>query len=294
MNFHEKLRLYAEETEQALEQLLPLISCPQQSVVEAMRYSLLGGGKRLRAALLLAFCEACGGEKEKALPFACAVEMVHAYSLIHDDLPCMDDDDLRRGKPSCHIAYGEATALLAGDGLLTHAFDTMLHAANLPAEQILKAAGCLSKAIGAYGMIGGQVMDMANEQSNFVTEERLKSTDALKTGALISAACEMGCILASASQQKISAAKAYAANIGLAFQITDDILDRTSTTEELGKPVGSDEESAKATYVSLYGVEKAREISAELLNEAKEQLKDSGMESDFLCDLADYILSRKH
>ena len=267
---------------------------PQKRLFEAMRYSLLAGGKRIRPVLVLEFCRICGGDWKKALPLAAAIEMIHTYSLIHDDLPCMDDDDLRRGKPSCHIAYGEATALLAGDGLLTHAFDTMHHAANLPAEQILKAAGCLSKAIGAYGMIGGQVMDMANEQSNSVTEERLKSTDALKTGALISAACEMGCILASASQQKVFAAKAYAANIGLAFQITDDILDRTSTTEELGKPVGSDEESAKATYVSLYGVEKAREISAELLNEAKKQLKNGGLDSDFLCDLADYILSRKH
>ncbi len=294
MDFREQLNLYASRTEQALEQVLPLIDCPQKKVVEAMRYSLLGGGKRLRAALLLAFYDVCGGEEQNALQFACALEMIHAYSLIHDDLPCMDDDDLRRGRPSCHIAYGEATALLAGDGLLTHAFDTMLHAENVPAERVLKAAACLSTAIGAYGMIGGQVMDLANEGQTSISEDRLKETDALKTGALISAACEMGCILAGASERQQKAAKNYAAKIGLAFQITDDILDVTSTTEELGKPVGSDETQSKVTYVSLYGVEKAREISAALLEEAKESLKECGMDSDFLCQLADYILTRKN
>ena len=293
MGFHEQLTLYAQLTEEQLDQLLPLKSCPQQVVVEAMRYSLLAGGKRLRAALLLAFAEACGGSRETALPFACALEMVHAYSLIHDDLPCMDDDDLRRGKPSCHIAYGEANALLAGDGLLTHAFDVMLHAKAEPSS-VLKAAACLSEAIGAYGMIGGQVMDLANENKTEVSEELLQQTDALKTGALIRAACEMGCIVAEAEESKISAAKAYAEKIGLAFQITDDILDVTSSTEELGKPVGSDVELSKNTYVSLYGVEKAKEISAQLLDEAKDELKKADLDKDFLCQLADYILQRRN
>lgn len=293
MEFREQLAIYAERTEAELNRLLPLISCPQQEVVEAMRYSLLGGGKRLRAALLLAFYEACGGTGETALPFACALEMIHAYSLIHDDLPCMDDDDLRRGKPSCHIAYGEATALLAGDGLLTHAFDVLLHADSEPLRT-LKAAGCLSQAIGVYGMIGGQVMDLANEEKSDVSEELLRQTDALKTGALIRAACEMGCILAGADENKLSAAKAYAEKIGLAFQITDDILDVTSSTEELGKPVGSDMEQQKTTYVSVYGIEGARARSAQLLNEAKEELKTAGFGGDFLSDLADYILERKN
>ena len=293
MEFREQLAIYAERTEAELNRLLPLISCPQQEVVEAMRYSLLGGGKRLRAALLLAFYEACGGIGETALPFACALEMIHAYSLLHDDLPCMDDDDLRRGKPSCHIAYGEATALLAGDGLLTHAFDVLLHANSEPLRT-LKAAGCLSQAIGVYGMIGGQVMDLANEEKSDVSEELLRQTDALKTGALIRAACEMGCILAGADENKLSAAKAYAEKIGLAFQITDDILDVTSSTEELGKPVGSDMEQQKTTYVSVYGIEGARARSAQLLNEAKEELKTAGFGGDFLSDLADYILERKN
>ena len=293
MEFREQLAIYAERCEAELERQLPLISCPQQEVVEAMRYSLLGGGKRLRAALLLAFYEACGGTGERALPFACALEMIHAYSLIHDDLPCMDDDDLRRGKPSCHIAYGEATALLAGDGLLTHAFDVMLHADCEPLR-VLKAAGCLSKAIGAYGMIGGQVMDLANEEKTDITEETLRQTDALKTGALIRAACEMGCILAGADERKQTAAIAYAQKIGLAFQITDDILDVTSSTEVLGKPVGSDSEQSKSTYVSLYGIDGARERSAHLLNEAKEELKAADFGGTFLPQLADYILERKH
>lgn len=293
MTFREQLMDYASHTEAALDAALPLRDCPQKEVVEALRYSLLGGGKRLRAALLLAFYQVCGGEGEKALPFASALEMVHAYSLIHDDLPCMDDDDLRRGKPSCHIAFGEATALLAGDALLTHAFDHMLHA-DMEPQRLLAAAGCLSRAIGVYGMIGGQVMDLANESSPDITEQRLKDTDALKTGALISAACEMGCILAGASEEKRTAAKEYAAKIGLAFQITDDILDQCSTTEELGKPVGSDEESKKATYASLYGIEEARRISAELLTQAKESLRAARMDSPFLLDMADYILERKH
>ncbi len=293
MEFREQLASYAQATEAELERQLPLIACPQQEVVEAMRYSLLGGGKRLRAALLLAFYESCGGTGNKALPFACAVEMIHAYSLIHDDLPCMDDDDLRRGKPSCHIAYGEATALLAGDGLLTHAFDVMLHADSEPLHT-LKAAGCLSKAIGAYGMIGGQVMDLANEEKTNITEDELRQTDALKTGALIRAACEMGCILAGADESKLSAAKAYAEKIGLAFQITDDILDVTSSTEELGKPVGSDHEQSKSTYVSVYGIEGARERSARLIHDAKEELKAAGFAGVFLSELADYILERKN
>lgn len=292
MSFHQQLKDYAARTEAALDHALPLQACPQSVVLEAMRYSLLGGGKRLRAALLLAFYEACGGSGEEAMPFACALEMVHAYSLIHDDLPCMDDDDLRRGKPSCHKAYGEANALLAGDALLTHAFDLMLHA-KTEATKLLKAAACLSEAIGCFGMIGGQVMDLANEESDSVDEARLRATDALKTGALIKAACQMGCILAGA-EEKLPAAEEYAEKIGLAFQITDDILDVTSSTEELGKPVGSDKEQNKATYVSLYGIEEAKQISAQLLDEAKMSISNAGLSGDFLPDMADYILKRKN
>jgi len=292
MAFHQQLKAYADRVETALDKTVSMVDCPQKTVLEAMRYSLLGGGKRLRAALLLAFYEACGGNGEEALPFACALEMVHAYSLIHDDLPCMDDDDLRRGKPSCHKAYGEATALLAGDGLLTHAFDTMLHAKTEPVK-LVKAAACLSEAIGCFGMIGGQVMDLANEETDSIDEARLRDTDALKTGALIKAACQMGCILADA-EDKLPAAEEYAETIGLAFQITDDILDVTASVEELGKPIGSDKEQNKATYVSLYGIDKAKEISAQLLGEAKKSINDAGLGSEFLLDMTDYILNRKN
>ncbi len=293
MNFHEELKYYADLLEQALPAYLPDNRCPQKEVMDAMAYSLLGGGKRLRGALLLSFCKVCGGREEAALPFACALEMVHAYSLIHDDLPCMDDDDLRRGKPSCHKVFGEATALLAGDALLTQAFDTILHVRDLPASTVLEAGACLSRAIGALGMIGGQVMDLANEEQEDLPESRLVATDALKTGALISAACEMGCILGGAGEQQRLAAKTYAEKIGLAFQITDDILDVTATTEELGKPVGSDADSKKVTYVTLYGVEEAKAISARLLTEAKEALCAADMGENFLLAMADYILSRK-
>lgn len=294
MEFKATLNQYADKTEQALDRLFPEVSCPQEDVIRAMRYSLLGGGKRLRSSLVLAFCAACGGDEEKALPFACAVEMIHAYSLIHDDLPCMDDDDLRRGKPSCHVAFGEATALLAGDGLLTQGFALMLEQRHLPAETVLRAASCLGKAAGVFGMIGGQVMDLANEKNDGVDIQRLKDTDALKTGALIQASCEMGCLIAGATEDQIAAARDYGQKIGLAFQITDDILDVTSTTEELGKPVGSDVQQNKATYAALYGVEKAREVSADLLNQAKESLKHEKLDTPFLCGMADYILARKN
>ncbi len=294
MTFAEQLKYYAELMEKTLEQKLPSNDCVYSEVVDAMSYSLLGGGKRLRAALLLSFCKACGGREEDALPFACALEMIHAYSLIHDDLPCMDDDDLRRGKPSCHKVYGEAIALLAGDALLTYAFETMLHVKNISASVVLEAAACLSKAAGVNGMIGGQVMDLANEQQTGLSESRIIETNILKTGALISAACEMGCIIAESDENQRKAARYYAEKIGIAFQITDDILDVVSSTEELGKPVGSDEDSQKFTYVSLYGVDEARSISARLLSEAKESLLSAGINDKFLLDMADYILERKY
>lgn len=294
MTFSEELQYYAQKTQKELDKVLPSQDCPQKEVIEAMRYSLLAGGKRLRAALLLDFCKVFGGDENSAMTFACAVEMVHAYSLIHDDLPCMDDDDIRRGKPSCHIAYGEATALLAGDGLLTYAFELMLNCKNLPADRVLKSAACLSKAIGFNGMIGGQVMDLANEGRSDITSEQLEATDLLKTGALIMAACEIGGILAGIDEEKLVFVRKYAQNIGIAFQITDDILDEVSNTEELGKPVGSDKLQEKITYVNLYGVEKAKEISANLIAEAKKNLKDLCIENEFLYKLADYILERRN
>ena len=227
-----------------------------------------------------------------ALPLALGIEMIHTYSLIHDDLPCMDNDDMRRGKPSNHKVYGYANALLAGDGLLTLAFETVLGAKKLSAEK-RAAAGCLlAEAAGCSGMIAGQVMDLANEERS-ATADDLAATDRLKTGELIRAAAVMGCIAAGASGEQTAAAEGYCAAVGLAFQIVDDILDVTSSESVLGKPIGSDSENGKSTYVSLLGLERSGELAAELTDKAKSALDIFGDEGEFLAELADKLSSRK-
>lgn len=258
-------------------------------VSRAMRYSVENGGKRIRPELVLSFCEACGGDAENALPLACALEMIHTYSLIHDDLPCMDNDDFRRGKPSCHIAFGYEYALLAGDALLTLAFETAVKA-KLPADRIIDSIAVLSKAAGWEGMVGGQVMDLKNEGKKVGIED-IEKTDALKTGELIRAACVMGCI-AAGRKDMIPAAEEYARCIGISFQIVDDILDVTSDEATLGKPVGSDAENCKNTYVSLLGLEEAKKIAAELTRKAIDALGVFGGESEFLVLLSKKLLSR--
>ena len=273
---------------EALEQYLPQ---SDDIVSEAMKYSVRNGGKRIRPVLTLEFCKACGAEPEKALPFACAVEMIHTYSLIHDDLPCMDDDDYRRGKPSCHIAYGEANALLAGDALLTLAFETVVKA-DVPAENVVRAVKELSYSAGILGMVGGQVLDLQNENKALTLGE-LEQIHNLKTGELIRVACVLGCIAAGADEEKIKAAEAYAKGIGLTFQIVDDILDVTSDAETLGKPIGSDAENQKTTYVSLLGIEKSKEVAAELTQKAKEVLAVYDENTEALSELADNLLIRK-
>ena len=263
-----------------------------EKMLEAMSYSLSDGGKRIRPVLTLEFCRVCGGETEKAIPFACALEMIHTYSLIHDDLPCMDDDDMRRGKPSNHRAFGEANALLAGDGLLTLAFETALKA-DVDAEKRARAALVLAKAAGCSGMIAGQVMDLENEGKKAPLDE-VAATDRLKTGELIRAAAMLGCIAAGADENKIKAATDYCDNIGLAFQIVDDILDVTSDEATLGKPVGSDSENEKSTYVSLLGLERSKALADELTGKAKSALEIFGKEKDFLAWLADKLASRNN
>ena len=214
----------------------------------------------------------CGGDVEAALPFAGAVEMVHTYSLIHDDLPCMDDDDLRRGRPTNHKVFGEATAVLAGDGLLTAAFEMMTeHRGSLPVQRVLNAIDCLSHAAGAAGMIGGQVLDMEGEIKTLGLAQ-LEQLQSLKTGALISAAAEMGCILAGGSDEQRQAVRTYAHCIGRAFQIRDDMLDVISTAEVLGKPIGSDAENGKSTFVTALGLERCGELVDELTQQAVEAL----------------------
>ena len=267
----------------------------QKSVIDAMEYSLAAGGKRVRQILTLAFCEACGGYVENALPFACAVEMVHTYSLIHDDLPCMDNDFLRRGRPANHIANGEAMALLAGDALLTRAFEVMLCDETIKlvgAEAAAMAAGCLARSIGVLGMIGGQVIDLESEGKN-LTQVALDKMHSLKTGALITAAAKIGCIAAQANKNEILAAQSYANSIGLAFQIMDDILDVTSTSDELGKNVGSDLAAQKSTYVSCMGIEKSKRTVLQLTENAIKSLKVFGDKKEFLQIFAQDLSKRK-
>lgn len=260
---------------------------------DAMLYSLKAGGKRIRPLLTLEFCKACGGDEEKAMPFACAVEMIHTYSLIHDDLPCMDNDDYRRGKPSNHKVFGEAFALLAGDALQSLAFEIMLSPkTGVPAQAALESAYILARCCGPDGMVGGQGIDLLNEGKT-VSAEILREMDSKKTGALIKAACCMGCVAAGADEEKTKAAKAFAENIGIAFQIVDDILDVTSTSEVLGKPIGSDEENQKSTYVSAFGIEKCRELVNEYTQNAVDALDVFDGNKDFLKEFAKGLAKRQ-
>lgn len=280
---------YLDEINSALKEYLP---AADDVVSQATRYSVENGGKRIRPALLLEFCRVCGGDYKKAVPFACALEMIHTYSLIHDDLPCMDNDDFRRGKPSCHIAFGEEYALLAGDALLTLAFETAMKS-NLSAEITVKAAKELAKAAGVMGMVGGQVLDLQNEGKKVGVSD-LQKTDELKTGELIRAACVLGCVCAGADDKKIAAAEKYAHDIGIAFQIVDDILDVTSDEETLGKPIGSDEENQKSTYVSLLGIEKSRKTAEELTLNAQKALDAFDGDVSSLKDFAEKLKNRKN
>lgn len=263
----------------------------EAKMLEAMRYSVENGGKRIRPMLTLEFCRMCGGSVEAALPLACAIEFIHTYSLIHDDLPCMDDDGMRRGKPSSHIKFGEANALLAGDSLLTFAFQSAGEAEDIPADAVAKAVSLLARASGCAGMIAGQVQDLENENKTVAADD-LRSVDILKTGELIRCACQLGCIAAGADDMKLEAARVYAENLGIAFQIVDDILDVTSDEATLGKPVGSDAENCKNTYVSLLGLEEAKKIAAELTRKAIDALGVFGGESEFLVSLSKKLLSR--
>ncbi|WP_339733908.1 polyprenyl synthetase family protein [uncultured Gimesia sp.] len=260
---------------------------------EAMSYSLSAGGKRLRPILVLLSCEACGGEKETAIPAACAIEMVHTYSLIHDDLPAMDDDELRRGMPTSHIKFGEANAILAGDALLTRAFEIM-------AEQIAVkscAAECcvdLANAAGAVGMVGGQVADLESEHRQNSTLEELEAIHRRKTGRLICSALTMGARIAGADAVTLEKLERYGTCIGLAFQITDDLLDLTGDEEKMGKGVRKDAEHGKLTYPSLIGVEESRRRAKNLIDEACLSIAPLGSHGQRLEELAHFILERDH
>lgn len=269
---------------------------------EAMRYSLLAGGKRIRPILTMEFCRAAGGTMEEALDFGCALEMVHTYSLIHDDLPCMDNDDLRRGKPTCHKMFDECIATLAGDALQAAAFRTVLAVPGPWEEDPTvpgKAAKVLAEAAGELGMCAGQYWDTFGDGKPHTLEE-LSAIHDNKTGALLRAACMMGVLASSGHRQLdescLEAARVYATHLGMAFQIQDDLLDATSTTEELGKPVGSDEANSKTTYVTLLGVQGCEELVMEHTRLAKEALQKGKWLGDvgFLCWLADELAQRKN
>lgn len=260
---------------------------PQKQLFDAMEYSLLAGGKRLRAALVFEFCRVCGGDWQKAVPFGAAIEMIHTYSLIHDDLPCMDNDDFRRGKPTNHKVFGETMAILAGDALLTDAF-TVASSAQLPAGQVLEAIQILSECAGSLGMVGGQVLDIQS-QARSLTEQEVLDIQTRKTGALIRAACAMGAVAAGTDDAGFDAACQYAAGLGLAFQIRDDMLDVIGSAEELGKSVGTDQE--KNTFVRLYGLEKCGELVERYTDYAISALSYFE-DRDFLCQLALKMVGR--
>lgn len=291
MDFNLKINEYCSLIDNRLNEIFIREKCLQQVVVDAMKYSIMAGGKRIRPVLLLEFFRICGGNINDALNFACALEMIHTYSLIHDDLPCMDDDDMRRGKPSCHIAFGEANALLAGDALLNLAFETMLSDnSNISAESKIKAAAYIAGCSGVDGMIGGQVIDLENE-NNDISEEILIILYKDKTAALLRAATVSGTILAGADEKKQKAAEKFAINIGIAFQIIDDVLDKTADQSVLGKPVGSDEKNKKKTYVDFHGIETALLDAKKLTDEALTNLKQFN-DTEFLHCLAKYLCER--
>ncbi len=269
---------------------------PQMLIYEAMNYSLLSGGKRLRPVLLLAAYELFRNDEDTALPFACAMEMIHTYSLIHDDLPAMDNDDYRRGRPSNHKKFGEAAAILAGDGLLNKAFETGLKAAingGIDYEKALRALYEIAKSSGSEGMIGGQVVDMFGHEKISDLED-LKFMYSLKTGAIIKSSVAAGAMLGGANDEQLAALEEFADKIGLAFQIEDDILDVTGTLEKLGKATGSDAANHKTTYLTYVSVEEARRQAETLTDEAIKRLDIFGEKAFYLKELARYLTSRDH
>ena len=278
----------------ALESLLST-SDKADRILEAMTYSLMAGGKRIRPVLCLAATEAAGGDPEDAMPAACALEMIHTYSLIHDDLPAMDDDALRRGKPTCHMAFDEATAILAGDALLTLAFQTLSSIELSKTEQAarwLRVIQLISHAAGYCGMIQGQMLDIASEGEQLTLAE-LKTMHHLKTGALIKASISSGAILGGLSSTRVSMFESYAQNIGLAFQVTDDILNVEGDPEIMGKAVGTDELRNKATYPSLLGLEESKDFARQLVEDALQALESFDEKAEPLRAIAKYIVERK-
>lgn len=295
MDYEKKLSETTALTEKKLAEYMTVGDVAQKRVFDAMRYSLLAGGKRLRPIIMLYACEMCGGDPRAILPFACAMEMIHTYSLIHDDLPSMDNDDLRRGMPTNHIKFDEATAILAGDALLNMAFEitSSFEDENIKDKDVLKAISVLARSSGAMGMIGGQMIDIESENKTLTIEE-LKYLHSLKTGAIIRASGVCGAILAGADEEKIKAVDKFCFNLGIAFQIQDDILDIVGDEKELGKKTGSDEQNNKNTYVTLLSLEKAEKLSREYTEKAEKSLDLFGEKAGGLLYIAEMLLGRKN
>lgn len=291
MNYEQKYGAYLAKAEAALQLAMHKTLGEKSTVSQAAAYSLMAGGKRVRAVLCLAVCEMLCGDMDLAAQYASAVEMLHCYSLIHDDLPCMDDDDFRRGQPSCHKKYGEATALLAGDALLTAAFETLSAAAGTP-QQNMQAVAFLSRAAGAQGMIYGQELDLHFETTP-ATEGQLREIHRNKTGMLIDVAAQLGAIAAQAFDTEKQFISEYAFSVGLVFQIVDDVLDVTATTDTIGKPVGSDVQSGKTTFVTLFGVECSKQMAQKYTQDACALLEENFAEkAQFLRDFALALVTR--
>lgn len=289
------MKNYALAVEKRLGELLPENSAEYRAVTDAARYSLFLGGKRIRPIIMLEFCRLYGGDTASVIDFAAALEMIHTYSLIHDDLPSMDNDDLRRGMPTNHIKFDEATAILAGDALLNMAFEitSSFEDENIKDKDVLKAISVLARSSGARGMIGGQMIDIESENKTLTIEE-LKYLHSLKTGAIIRASGVCGAILAGADEEKIKAVDKFCFNLGIAFQIQDDILDIVGNEKELGKKTGSDEQNNKNTYVTLLSLEKAEKLSREYTEKAEKSLDLFGEKAGGLLYIAEMLLGRKN
>lgn len=290
-NYQNKTIEYITMIDEFLENAVKHNNDSYKIVKQAAEYSLMAGGKRIRPILTLEFCRVNGGDIRKALPFACAVEMIHTYSLIHDDLPCMDNDDYRRGRLSCHKKFGEANALLAGDGLLTLAFNLIGNANktnNTSLKACVEATVVLSRYAGMDGMVGGQIIDLENENRT-ITEKQLNEIHSLKTSALLKAACALGVLAADGNEEKLKRAESYGEYLGLAFQTVDDILSETSEEKILGKPIKNDE--GKTTYITLYSIEKAKEKAKEYTENALNMLEENE-NNNFLIELTKEMLKR--
>jgi geranylgeranyl diphosphate synthase type II len=293
MNLKRYLVSRQKEVDRALDRFLPAESVAPATIHKAMRYSLFAGGKRLRPILCLAAADACGGKSEAALPYACAVECIHTYSLIHDDLPSMDNDDLRRGRPTCHKVFGDAIAILAGDALLTIAFEIATRAKPVSRYDLGEVMREITEAAGSRKLIAGQVADLEAEGKT-LSPEQVRSIHENKTAALLTASVRLGAMAANAGAKQLTAVSAFGRSLGLAFQVIDDILDVTQTSEKLGKSAGKDLAAKKATYPAVFGLEKSRSEARRLTTRAHTALESLGENAQVLRALADYLLAREY